>query len=80
MRSERCTEGKDRVRPQEYIIKSGQKTHMTWDVFKGSLFLCEQNVRDQLGSRGLHLGSHAVIPAENDDDLGRDVRTGGVER
>lgn len=64
MRPESCREGKDRANPWEYILKSRQSTHMTRNVFKGSLSLYEQNIRNKLGSQGLQLGSHSVIPGK----------------
>lgn len=80
MRPESCREGKDRTRPWEYVPKSGQRTHMTRNVFKGSLSLYEQNIRNQLGSQGLHVGSHSVVQARNDDSLGKDIGARGVEK
>lgn len=80
MRSESCREGKDRTRPWEYVPKSGQRTHMTRNVFKGSLSLYGQNIRSQLRSQGLHVGSHSVVQARNDDSLGKDIRERGVEK
>lgn len=53
---------------------------MTRNVFKGSLSLYEQNIRNQLGSQGFRVGSHSVVQARNDDSLGKDIGARGVEK